>query len=412
LSGTTLVTNVAITLVLTHLTGVSGYGQFAFALAASSLLGIPAVLGLAPLVVRNVAAYQVRASWGELRGIVRRAHQAVLISSVGLAGLAALAGFALRVIRPSLVTAYWIGLVLVPITALASIRQAAIQGLGRVVLARVPDAVLQPILFLAAIGLFVVGDNLDGATAVGLYAGSAAAALILGWLFLRRTMPPAARTTRPRYDTRTWARSALPLTLLSGIQLLNEQTDVLLLGTVKGSATAGVFGVTDRVAGFVAFFLIAALYPLGPAVARLWEQRRPRELQRLVTRSARLVFMAALLSAAGLIGFRHAVLGLFGSGFTRGEAALTILILGQLVNTGCGTVGLVLMMTGHEAEVTRCVAAGAAAGVVLNIALIPPFGLVGAAAGTATGVALSNVMLVIRLRQRTGIWAAAVGPLR
>lgn len=401
--------NLVITVVLTRLLGGTDFGAYVFAVAAANLIAIFALLGLSPLVLRNVAGYRVRRSWGHLRGILIRAHEVVLVNSMVLVVGAAAFGLVLRSTRPSVVGAYWIGLALVPLTALATVRQSAMLGLDRVLLARVPEALLQPATFLTLIVVGGAAGVLTGSTAVALLVTATAVAFVVGLVLLVRALPPPVRQARPVYETSIWMRSALPLFLLSGISTFNDQIDVIMLGMLKGPDAAGVFSVADRAAMFVSFFLVASQYPMAPRVARLWEQREVAELQRLVAHATRLVFVASVAVAAVLIVFGRQVLAVFGAEFTEGWSALVILSLGQLVNTGTGLVGMILMMIGREKDVVGPVALGSAAGIVLNLALVPPFGIVGAAVASAAGLAISNLLLLPRLWSRGRIWAAVVG---
>lgn len=409
LSMVTLVSNVVITLLLARLMGASGFGVYSFAFAAATLLTVPAVLGMAPLVVRTVAAASTAQEWGRLRGALRRANQAVLVSSATLVGVAALFGLALREARPEVVTAYWTGLTLVPLLALATVRQAAMQGLGRVVAGRVPETLLMPAAFLTLVAVAYSSDSLTGASAVALHVAAAFLALLVGTALLARSLPVEVRRTRHEYDDRAWARALVPLILVNGIGALTLRFDVLLLGVVRGPAEAGVFAVVERAAGLCAFFLTAAAYPMSPLLARLWTAGRAIEMQRVVTQAARLIFAGSLVVAVPLVLFGAPLLGLFGAEFRTGHAALVVLCLGQLVNAGTGVVGLVLMMTGHESEVARSVAVAAATGITASVVLVPILGLIGAATGVTLGLTVLNLTMLYRLRRSTGIWAAAVG---
>ena len=96
-----------------------------------------------------------------------------------------------------------------------------------------------------------------------------------------------------------------------------------------------------------------------------------------------------------LIAFGDDLLAVFGSDFGRGRLALTILVLGQVVNVAAGHVGVLMTMTGHEKRVAATVGASAACNAVLNLILIPRFGIDGAAAATAISLVLWNGVTLV-----------------
>jgi len=98
-----------------------------------------------------------------------------------------------------------------------------------------------------------------------------------------------------------------------------------------------------------------------------------------------------------LFGERFLALA-FGPGYAGGHTTLAILALGQLVNAGMGSVGVLLNMTGHERDTLRGVAIAAVANVVLGLVLIPLFGLEGAATATAVTLIIWNLLL------RQAVW--------
>ena len=102
---------------------------------------------------------------------------------------------------------------------------------------------------------------------------------------------------------------------------------------------------------------------------------------------------------------------LFGEPFAVAYLPLVILLCGQLVNAATGSAGPLLNMTGHERDTARGVAVGAGVSVVLNLLLVPPFGLYGTAAATAASLATWNILLWFAVRRRLGVDSSAVGRL-
>jgi O-antigen/teichoic acid export membrane protein len=311
-----------------------------------------------------------------------------------------------ELLRPVLV-----GLLLVPIVALTSIRQAAMQGLGRVVLGRLPETIFAPALFLALVGVSwgFAEASVTATWAVALQVGASFAAFLLGAALLWRVLPHHAKTEPPEHAMREWVRSALPLLLFSAIQALNAQVEVILLGAIKGSTQAGLYSVAVRVSGIAAFAVLAAGYPLSPMIARLHAAGEADVLRRTVRRAAIAIFVASLPLALGVIVLAGPLLHLFGADFKGGETALILIVIGQLGYAAMGLAGMVLVMTGHETWLTKGVLVGAVANVALNALLIPPYGLNGAAAGSTIATLLMNACLVYFARRRAHVPSSAFG---
>lgn len=85
------------------------------------------------------------------------------------------------------------------------------------------------------------------------------------------------------------------------------------------------------------------------------------------------------------------VLSIFGPDFVAASAALRILALGQLVNLATGSVGTILIMTGHQRISLLNSVAGAVMVVILGLILIPRYGATGAAAAASITMAIRNI---------------------
>src|SRR4051812_33354472 len=123
------------TVLLARVLGVSDYGVFAFVIATVTLLAVPAIVGIDRLVVRDVAIYTEQRDFGLARGLVRRAVQLVLATSISIALVSAVAAWFASGGEPSAaLLAFWVGVASLPVLALLRIVQSALMGLGHVVL--------------------------------------------------------------------------------------------------------------------------------------------------------------------------------------------------------------------------------------------------------------------------------------
>jgi O-antigen/teichoic acid export membrane protein len=74
-----------------------------------------------------------------------------------------------------------------------------------------------------------------------------------------------------------------------------------------------------------------------------------------------------------------------------------------------GSVGILLIMTGHERDVLASVAIATLIGLGLTAALIPPMGVEGAAVGRVASLATWNVALTVLTFRRLRVHATAAG---
>lgn len=402
-----------ITIVLARALGPEGYGLYAYVLSLVSLLSVPAQAGLPVLVVRETAKARATESWGSLRGLWRWSSAVAGVSALVLASVALAIGWAIRdaLSREQLLT-FALGLVLVPLATLGDLRGAALRGLQRVVLGQVPEFVLRPGLLLTSLLLFqalVPARALTPVLAMGLHIVAAGASFAVGATILFRARPEALKAhPRAVYDTRSWLRSVLPLALVSSLILINQHTDIVMLGVLGSEAEVGIYRLSVSASSAVAFGLQAISMVVAPQFAALHAAGRYDELQRVVRQSARMILALATPAAILLAAFGRPLLAwLAGVEFASGSAPLTILVLGQVINAAMGSVGALLNMTGHERDTARGVAVAAAVNVALNAALIPLWGMVGAATATAASMATWNFLLWRAVKERLNIESMA-----
>jgi O-antigen/teichoic acid export membrane protein len=401
-------------LLLARLLGASGFGAYSLALAWAGILSIPAMLGFDRLLIREISVYRSRSEWGLMKGVLTRTSQAALGASLLLAlAMGAVAWALSGRLEPQVLYSLWVAAALVPLMSLSRLRQGALRGMQHVVSGQFPEQLLRPLLFILFIGVgyLLLNDDLSAPVAVGLNAAAVAFALLVVAVFLRRNLPRETREAEPSYRSRLWLSSAIPLIFVAGAQVINVRADIIMVGAIAGAREAGIYTVASRGAELVGFVLMAANAALGPVFASLYNSDDLERLQRLVTRSVRLIFLAALPIAVALIVFGNWFMLLFGEEFVRGDLALALLSVGRLISTAAGPVAILLLMPGNERRAAVGVGIGPALNIGLNAALIPSLGIEGAAISTASSTVIWNLLLAVFVYRRLGIHPTVLGRL-
>src|SRR5690606_34308988 len=128
-----------------------------FTLAIIILSAIPAQVGIPQLIVRETARTQAESNWALMRGLWRWGNVAVAFFSF-LSFCAVM--FALQFLEfaesSQQINTLLVGVVLIPLIALANVRDACLRGLRRVVLGQITDSILRPILLLLVVAMWII----------------------------------------------------------------------------------------------------------------------------------------------------------------------------------------------------------------------------------------------------------------
>jgi len=179
--------------------------------------------------------------------------------------------------------------------------------------------------------------------------------------------------------------------------------DVLIVGALASTYQAGIYSAVSKLAILGTFALEGNRLAIGPQLSAMLGRRehgRAAELYQTATRSLVLVTFPLYLVLAI---FPAVILGIFGSRYTAGASALTVLSLAMLINLGTGNVTVVLLMGGKSSWSAINAAAALIANVGLNLLLVPRIGILGAAIAWSASIAIDNITAMIQVRWVMGL---------
>jgi O-antigen/teichoic acid export membrane protein len=377
--------------VLARMLGAEGAGLYFLALTLATVASVFGRLGLDNALLRFVSANVSISDWQAVKGVYRKGLSLAIVASAASSVLMFLAAplLAERVFfKPALIWPLrWMSLAVLPIT-LFTLHAEILKGLKRVRDSILAQSVLVPAFSLA--GLFVLARPWGVNGAAWAYTGAAALCASFGYLSWRSSTPQLTGVAA-RFSTRELSQSSMPLFWSALLNLVMMWAGTFFLG-VWGTATdVGIFSIAMRTAGLTSFILIAINSVAAPKFAALYKQGDTKALASTARNSAKLM---TLLAAPALLLFLLLpgwVMKVFGAEFSGGAAALAILAIGQFVNVATGSVGYLLIMSGHERLMRNAVFAAAILNVLLSICLIPLLGLLGASVASAFSLAFQNI---------------------
>jgi O-antigen/teichoic acid export membrane protein len=187
-------------------------------------------------------------------------------------------------------------------------------------------------------------------------------------------------------------KPALPFALFAGINVVNNNIDIIMLGAYVADSDIGIYRISSRVATIISFGLVAVNMGFAPRISSLYSSSEFSQLQSLASKAALATSVFGLSIFMIFIFLGHWILELFGTEFSVGTGILSVLSFGQLFQVLLGSAGLLLMMTNYASSVAFNFSASAVLNIILNFIFIPKFGPIGAAYATCTSLIAVNLI--------------------
>lgn len=391
---------IANSVVIARILGPDEYGIYAYVIAITAVLGLPAQMGIPSLLVRETARLHALSAWEELRGLWAWANKAIVklsLISIGLgAAYISIPSEGLQN-RPSL--AFTLGLLLVPIIALANARGAMLRGLRLLVVGQIPESIIRPAILVVAVAVASYGFQLGARDVLVIQVAASLIAFVCGLHFLRVAVPEEVTTAATDQRSRgAWRKAVVPIALNSGLVVLNTQVGILVLGAMSPAADVGQYKVATSAATFSLFGLQTVGLVIGPHVSRLHAIGDAERVKMLAACTTLAAVGITIPSCAAFIFFGDRLLSiLYGAGFAAAWGPLAILCVGQLILSLFASAQMLLLMSRNERHCTKWLFVAAVANLLACLALVPLLGGIGA----AIGATLSTTIWTL------GFWGAA-----
>jgi O-antigen/teichoic acid export membrane protein len=391
--------------VLARLMGQHEYGVFAYTWVWFLVFGAIGTLGFGDSPVRYIAQLRARGEEAHLRGFIRFATVAILVSSIAFGALVvAVLPFAGAWIDNVYLMPMALMAISIPFACLQSLLEAFGRSYSWTISALLPPYILRHgLLLLVMVAAVSAGMQATALTAyiclVATMAISTALQATAIILRMRRVIVPGVRAYRPR----EWVRGSAPFAVLYAGQHLAGFADVLVLSFFAPPAEIAIYFAATRVIQVVNLVPYAATVGTAHLFSASHTRGHHDELQRLVRHVVASTFVIALVAVGILVAGGDWLLAMFGYGFEAGYTPLVILAIGVVARVSAGPAEDVLNMTGHSSLSASTYLIIVAVNVAFAVPLIMLFGVNGAATAGAIALTLRALWLAFAARRRLGV---------
>jgi len=196
---------------------------------------------------------------------------------------------------------------------------------------------------------------------------------------------------------------SFPMLMTSSMQFFVGQTGVMLLAMFSTEEEVGYFYIADKMATLTAFVLTAISIMATPKFSELYHNGKIDELFHVARKSSKLIFWTTTPILLVLVVLGKLILELFyGIKFTVAYYPMILLLIGQFVNSISGPTNNFLNMTGHQKVFSKIIFFAALINIGTSWALIPRFGINGAALGGMLSLCFWNGFTLFYIKKKFG----------
>jgi len=223
------------------------------------------------------------------------------------------------------------------------------------------------------------------------FASISAATLFLMVLFSRRYGRPSFKIDLDMW--KSMLRRSLPVGFALIMITLYTNLDTIMLQFMRGEEEVGYYSAAYKIILFITGLGGMYYIAIFPVLSSLYKTSL-EAMRRLLSATAKLTVIVALpLAMGGTIIARPIMNLLYGSRYDNGIIAFQILIWAVAVILVSSVYGRSLVACDRQNKVAIAVSVGAGVNLILNFALIPPYGLMGAAIATLVTQAVVTVLM-------------------
>ena len=398
-------------IILARWLGDEGFGIYTYVWTWVVILGSFSTLGFSTLMVKEVPTYFKRGKFGKYLGLMffGRMFSLALSLVITISGLLLVYALGDMATNPFILPLL-LAITCVPLFALVDVQEGMCRANDWIYTGLIPNYLMRPmVVLIVSAGYMYFGQEVDATVVViGCIIGSFVSVfsqIIVIEMKIRRKVGAVTDGVSPtkEVDWKPWLLLALPLLLTDSFLLIMANTDIVILQYFMQPEDIGVYYAAVKTTLLVAFIYFAVVLASSNKFAEHWHDDNHEKLTIAINHSVRMTFIPSFFASIGIIATGYWFLAAYGENFTRGYSVILILSFGAILKAATGPTEWMMTMMGQQRLVLISLGAASIVNIILNIVLIPIWGLAGAAAATAFSSAGSAIFLFLKVKRELKI---------
>ena len=386
--------------IIARFLGPDFFGIYALGIVLCQVGETLARMGLQSGTVRYVSIYNSTKDIQRLKGVLKQAIGLPIIggSILGLVLILLSRPIAEGIFaEPNLTSVLRIFAISIPIGASMNVAASSTTGFKTTKYMVIVTGLLHPISNLFFVFLLcAIGLGINGAVAAWVIA--AILGLLVSVYFVKKIFPMGMwKRIKSVLEVAKLLKFSLPLAFGSFLGFILLWMSTLMLGYFRPAYEVGIFRAASQTALLLMIILNSLNSIFSPMIADFIHRKAQNKLDQFFKLTTRWSFSLTLPLFIIIWLAGKDLLHVFGQEFVAGWIPLVILAGGQLVNAGTGGIAYMLIMSGHQYHKLYGDLLLVILNFMLNLFLIPRWGLLGAATATSISMASINILRVFQV---------------
>lgn len=197
---------------------------------------------------------------------------------------------------------------------------------------------------------------------------------------------------------------SLPMMFSGLMQLLLNWTDIFMLGIMKTNEDVGKYNVAFKIGSMMLIFLATISIIILPKLSQYFEEKNMKELEKIIKQSTKLGILISTPFLIALILFGKYILSFFGDEYISSYNILVIIAITGYFGVLCGNIDQILNMSNNQKSLLYINIIALVLNIIINIILIPIYGIIGAAVATLITTLIMKLSCIIIIKKKLGFY--------